>query len=146
MPATGGCRYLLHVRSCAHFHGHAYGHGHTCTGMCTCTAMVMRARSLTCTAIVIHARPRQRPGTLLTRPAYGSHKSSSNPVHSSALRLRNISADLRVQPAYSKRLGGMGMASTTTASLRRLRRQGGQHACVIGLSGLKARLQSSLKA
>ena len=29
----------------------------------------------------------------------------------------------------------MGMASTTTASLRRLRRQGGQHACVIGPEG-----------
>ena len=118
IPASGGHRHLLHVRpwSCAHLHGH----GHALTFKGTCTAMVMRARSFTCTAIVIHARPRQRPGTLLTRPAYGSHGSSANPVHSSALRLRNISADLRVQPAYSKPLGGMGMASTTTASLRRL--------------------------
>ena len=37
------------------------------------------------------------------------HRSSANPTHSNALRLRNISADLRVQPAYSKHLGGMGV-------------------------------------
>ena len=72
--------------------------------------MVMHSRIFTAMVIPSRAcaRPRQRPGTLLTRPAYGSHKSSANPVHSNALRLRNISADLRVQPAYSKRLGGMG--------------------------------------
>ena len=114
MPATGGCRHLLHVRpwSCAHLHGH--GHALTFKG--------------TRTAIVIHARPRQRPGAFLTRPAYGLSISSANPVHSSALRLRNTSADLRVQPAYSKRLGGMGMASprdtTTTGAPRSSRPEG----------------------
>ena len=120
------------------------------------TAMVMRAPSLTRAYSLARARPWSRvhlhgyvhictamAQASPTRPASGFGKSSANPVHSNALKLRNISADLRVQPAYSKRLGGMGMASTTTASLRR---QGGQHACVIGLSGLKARLQSSLKA
>ena len=64
--------------------------------MCTRTAIVIPLRVM-CT------------GTLLTRPAYGSRRSSANPVHSSALRLRNTSADLRIQPAYSKRLGGMGV-------------------------------------
>ena len=163
IPASGGHRHLLHVRpwswSCAHLHGH--GHALTFKGTRTAIVIPLRAR----------ARPCQRPGTPSTRPAYGSHKSSANPVHSSALRLRHISADLRVQPAYSKRLGGMGMASTTTASLRRLRRQGAStFACnraigpegpitvkpkgltdlkarlVVELSGLMARLQSSLKA
>ena len=114
-PPACVCSYVrtamvMHARVCAHFHGHAHGHGHTCTGMRT--AMVMRARSLTCTAIVIPsracARPRQRPGTLLTRPAYGLHRSSSNPAHSNALRLRNTSADLQSN-WYSKHLGGMGV-------------------------------------
>ena len=136
----GGCRHLLH----GYAHTCTYGHAHTFMG--TRTAMVMRARSLTCTAIVIPsracARPRQRPGTLLTRPAYGSHGSSANPVHSNALRLRNTSADLRVQPAYSKRLGGMGVNGDGVDVDDR----GGRCVCVIGLSGLRARLQSSLKA
>ena len=87
----GGCRHLLH----GYAHTCTYGHAHTFMG--TLTAMVTRARSLTCTAMVIHsracARPRQHPDTLLTRPASGSHKSSANPVHSNALRLRNTSAD-----------------------------------------------------
>ena len=99
--------------------------------------MVMRARSLTCTAIVIPSRacvrPRQRPGTLLTRPAYGSHKSSSNPVHSSALRLRNTSADLRVQPAYSKPLGGMGVNVDDGVDVDD--RCGAAAACAIGPEG-----------
>ena len=84
-------RKAMVMRACTVTHMH--GHSHTFTATSTCT------------------------GTLLTRPAYGLHRSSANPVHSSALRLRNISADLRVQPAYSKHLGGMGMASTTTASM-----------------------------
>ena len=41
---------------------------------------------------------------------------------------------------------GAWASTATAASIRRPDVRGGQHACVIGLSGLKARLQSSLKA
>ena len=62
------------------------------------------------------SRARARPWSYIhgyaqaspTRPAYGSHKSSSNPAHSNVLRLRNASADLQSN-CYSKRLGGMGV-------------------------------------
>ena len=110
MPATGGgvpsppaCAYL-HVRPWSCAHGQCHSHARPCSylyGLC--------------------ARPRQRPGTLLTRPAYGLSISSANPIHSNALRLRNTSADLQSN-RYSKRLGGMGTASprdaATTGALR----------------------------
>ena len=99
-----------------------YGHAHTFMG--TRTAMVILARSLTCTAMVIPsracARPRQRPGAFLTRPASGSHRSSANPVHSSALRLRNTSADLQ-----SNRPTQNAWGAWATTTLRRRRRQWG---------------------
>ena len=94
---TIGAHVFTGMRTLSCLHGCA----HTFTGMLTSS----RAR----------ARP-WHPGTLLPRPAYGSHRSSANPAHSNALRLRNISADLRVQPAYSKALGGMGMASPRDAA------------------------------
>ena len=97
-PATGGCRHLLHVRSCAHFHGHAHGHGHTCTvthmhghghtftGMRTATSTSGHASdetsvrltrikrqpsSLKCPAAASHLRGSTRPTGLLKTP--GGH-------------------------------------------------------------------------
>ena len=124
-----GCRHLLHgyahtartamvmhARVCAHFHGHAHGHGHartvthmhghshTFTGMCTATSTSGHASDETSVRL-----------TQIKR----------QPVYSNALRLRNISADLRVQPAYSKRLGGMGVNDGVDDDDR-----GGAAACV----------------
>ncbi len=79
-------------------------HARTFTAMATRSLSMAHARP--CSYLYgLCARPRQRPGTLLTRPAYGSHGSSAN--HSNALRLRNTSADLRVQPVL-KTPGGHG--------------------------------------
>ena len=97
----GGCRHLLHVRpwSRTHFMG-------------TRTAMVMRARSLTCTAMsYVH-------GHACTASVNGAHetsKSSANPTHSSALRLRNISANQAPIQLTQNAWGAW--ASTTTASM-----------------------------
>ena len=109
-PPARVCTYL-HVLpwSCAHLHGH--GHALTFNG--------------TRTAMVIHARPRQRPGTLLTRPAYGSHKSSANPVHSSALRLRHISANQAPIQLTQNAWGAWASTSTTASTTT-----GGAAACV----------------
>ena len=115
----------------------------SCTGMRipARTAMVMRApsRALSLTRAYsrpcsylygLCARPRQRPGTLLTRPAYGSHKSSANPVHSSALRLRNTSADqaptnqLKTPGGHGHGVNDDGVAATSATS-------GGPSTCVI---------------
>ena len=60
---------------------------------------------------------------------------------------RPVHSNLRIQPTHSnsnvQRLGGMDDAA---ASLRRRRQGGPTPACVIGLSGLKARLWSGLGA
>ena len=82
--AVTSCMYghgHIHSRVCArpsaylYMHGHSRAHLHWHAHICTAMA---QANS--------------------TRPAYGSHGSSANPTHSNALRLRNISADQRVQP------------------------------------------------
>ena len=86
-----------------------YGCAHTCTGMLTYS----RAR----------ARP-WHPGTLLPRPASGSHGSSANPTHSNALSLRHISADLRIQLVL-KYPGGHGRRRRCVDDDD----SGGQHLC-----------------
>ena len=85
----------------------------------------MRARPRSCMHghVRIFTRISSRPWRP-PRPASGSLKSSANPVRSNTLKLRHISADLRIQPAYSNPLGGMGMASPRNATRRRHRSRG----------------------
>ena len=78
-PATGGgCRHLLRVRSCAHFHGHMHGHGHTCTGMCT--AKRIHARSLTRTPSQACAYLHGHGASQFDETSVRRNKSPTNPV------------------------------------------------------------------
>ena len=114
------------------------------------TAMVMRApsRALSLTRAYsrpcsylygLCARPRQRPGTLLTRPASGSHRSSANPIHSNALRLRNTSADQApiqlTQIPWGAWASGYGIASRCDDDGVAATTVGSAPACMIGPEG-----------
>ena len=95
----GGCRHLLHARPWSCMHGHCHSHARPCSylyGLC--------------------ARPRQRLGTLLPRPASGLSR-STRPTGllkcpEPASHLRKSSAN----PTHSNPLGGMGMASLRDAA------------------------------
>ena len=127
-----------------------YGHGHTCTDMRT--VMVTRTPALACAHLhghvhtftgYVHGHAFDETSVRLTQikrqsnslkcPAAASLRGSTRPT--CLLKYPEPVSHLRrstIQPAYSKYLGGMGMASTTT--LRRLRRPdvrwGGASTCV----------------
>ena len=69
-----------------HLRSRLHGHGHTFTGMRT--PSWARARPWSCA--YLHGHGLQASPT---RPASGLHRSSANPIHSNALRLRNIYTD-----------------------------------------------------
>ena len=133
---------VILARVCARPWSCAYGHSH--------------ARPCSC-LYGLCARPCQRPGTFLTRPAYGSHRSSANPTHSNALRLRNTSADLQFNRPTQNTWGAW--ASTATAASMETTGAGPLRVCdraigpggpitvkPKGLTSLRARLWSGLKA
>ena len=122
-----------------HLRSRLHGHGHTFTGMRTPswslarTVKAMHTRPCshlhahTFTGMRISARPWRKP---IRRDQRTAQQIPNQPCLTNTLNLRYSPADQSsIQPTQN----AWGAWATTT--LRRLRRQGGQHACVIGPKG-----------